>query len=179
MKEIRRGMRCSTKWSPISEPAPTTTLSTPAGRPAASKMVASRRPPVSGVSEAGLSTTALPHPRAGATERMESVKGKFHGLMTPTTPSGSRKTKLVLPGVFEGRICPVMRVGKVAASRREPTARLTSTLPLITEEPDSARISWTTAARFSSIESAARLRICERFLGGSAANSTCAASAVA
>src|SRR5699024_6824911 len=53
VKEIREGTGDSTKWSPISEPEPTTTLSAPAGRPADSKILANSKPPDRGVSEAG------------------------------------------------------------------------------------------------------------------------------
>ena len=90
MKEISPGAGWVTKSSPISEPAPTTTLSTPAGSPASSKTLARMSPPVTGVSLAGLMTTALPRARAGATERWDRCNGKFHGLMTPMTPIGRR-----------------------------------------------------------------------------------------
>jgi len=53
----------------------------------------------------------LPQPRAGATERIDNVDGKFPGLMTPTTPTGSRKTRFVFPGVSDGRIVPVICEG--------------------------------------------------------------------
>jgi hypothetical protein len=46
---------------------------------------------VSGVHSAGFSTTALPAARAGAKPHDAIVIGKFHGVMTPTTPSGSWK----------------------------------------------------------------------------------------
>ncbi len=90
-----------TKASPISEPGPGMTLSTPSGRPASSKIRASRMPPVTGVSLAGFSTTALPTAMAGAIERLDSWKGKFHGLMTPTTPTGILSTRLSLPGASQ------------------------------------------------------------------------------
>ena len=40
---------------------------------------------------AGFSTTVLPQARAGATFQEAMLRGKFHGVMRPTTPSGSRK----------------------------------------------------------------------------------------
>ena len=43
-----------------------------------------------GVSLAGLTTTALPSARAGAMERWVRCSGKFHGLITPTTPMALR-----------------------------------------------------------------------------------------
>ena len=44
---------------------------------------------VSGVHSAGLTSTALPAASAGAKPHDAMVIGKFHGVMTPTTPSGS------------------------------------------------------------------------------------------
>ena len=44
---------------------------------------------VSGVHSAGLTSTAFPAASAGAKPHDAIVIGKFHGVMTPTTPSGS------------------------------------------------------------------------------------------
>lgn len=104
VKEIRRGTGWVTKASPISEPEPTTTDSTPAGSPASSKTRAIRVPPVTAVSDAGLRTTALPSASAGATERWDRCSGKFHGEMTPTTPTGLRYTRVSRFGVLESKI---------------------------------------------------------------------------
>ena len=46
---------------------------------------------VSGVHSAGLTSTALPAASAGAMPQDAIVIGKFHGVITPTTPSGSLK----------------------------------------------------------------------------------------
>ena len=45
---------------------------------------------MSGASEEGLNTTVLPVTSAGAILRAGIEIGKFHGVMTLTTPSGSR-----------------------------------------------------------------------------------------
>ena len=74
----------------MSEPEPITTDSSPSGRPASSYSFASSRPPVTGVSPAGLRTTALPTASAGATDRLDRCMGTFHGLITATTPTGRR-----------------------------------------------------------------------------------------
>ena len=74
---------------PASMPKPLTTLSTPSGR----------MPPISsistridmGVCSAGFSTTQLPAASAGASFQVAISSGKFHGMIWPTTPSGSRK----------------------------------------------------------------------------------------
>src|SRR5699024_10383610 len=92
VQETMEGTGCATNASTISAPAPTTTLSTPAGRPASAKIRPNNKPPVTGVSLAGLITTALPKASAGATERCDKCSGKFQGLMTLTTPKGLRQT---------------------------------------------------------------------------------------
>ncbi|MNR58026.1 hypothetical protein D3C85_1789240 [compost metagenome] len=45
----------------------------------------------SGVKRAGLSTTQLPAASAGAIFQLAISSGKFHGMICPTTPSGSWK----------------------------------------------------------------------------------------
>ncbi len=44
---------------------------------------------MSGVSSAGLATTAFPAASAAATWPVKIASGKFHGLMQATTPSGA------------------------------------------------------------------------------------------
>ena len=70
VNEISRGVACVAIAVPISSPLPTITLITPAGSPASSRIFASSNPPVTGVSLAGLRTSALPTARAGATVRL-------------------------------------------------------------------------------------------------------------
>ncbi len=48
------------------------------------------RSTVSGASSADLTTTVLPATSAGATFSAISSIGTFHGMIAPTTPSGSR-----------------------------------------------------------------------------------------
>ena len=81
---------CSTIRCPHMLPGPTTTLTTPSGSPASSA-IRSNSSAVSGVSSAGLSTTVLPAASAGASFQIAIASGKFHGTISPTTPSGSRK----------------------------------------------------------------------------------------
>ena len=82
--------------SPTTEPGPTSTLTTPKGRPA-SRASSAKRSAVSGVSSAGFRTTVLPHARAGPSFQLASMSGKFHGTISPTTPSGSRKVMSTPP----------------------------------------------------------------------------------
>ena len=74
---------------PTTAPGPGITLNAPGGRPASASSSASMSA-VSGVTEAGFSTIALPSARAGAIFHMACSSGKFHGVMAPTTPIGSR-----------------------------------------------------------------------------------------
>ncbi len=67
-------------------PGPTTTLTTPSGSPASAASSA-KRSAVSGVSSAGFSTTVLPAASAGASFHAAIVSGKFHGVISPTTPT--------------------------------------------------------------------------------------------
>ena len=84
------------------------TVNTPSGIPASSASSA-RRSAVSGVSSAGLSTTVLPAASAGAKPQLAIGIGKFHGTMTPTTPSGSWNVTSIPPGT--GICRPVSRSG--------------------------------------------------------------------
>ena len=47
---------------------------------------------MTGVCGSGLRTTALPSASAGATTRIPSTLGEFHGVIAPTTPTGIRRT---------------------------------------------------------------------------------------
>ena len=42
------------------------------------------------VFSAGLRTTVFPHASAGAIFQTASMSGKFHAVIAPTTPTGSR-----------------------------------------------------------------------------------------
>ena len=74
---------------PASTPNPLTTLSTPAGSRSPISSISLRID--HGVCSAGLSTTALPAASAGASFQTAIRIGKFHGMIWPTTPSGSWK----------------------------------------------------------------------------------------
>ena len=72
-----------------------TTLRTPVGRSRASssdRITSASSAVVSGVSEAGLTTTVQPAASAGATLRVIIAIGKFHGVMSSAGPTGRRRT---------------------------------------------------------------------------------------
>jgi hypothetical protein len=102
---------CSTSLCPHTEPGPATTFTTPSGIPASSA-IRSNSIAVSGVSSAGLSTMVLPAASAGAIFQDAIVSGKFHGVIRPTTPSGSRNVMSTPPAT--GIVRPVMRSGAPA-----------------------------------------------------------------
>jgi hypothetical protein len=72
----RRTSGWPTSTSPISDPRPVTTFSTPSGTPASAKSSATRSV-ASGVVDAGFATTVLPVASAGATFVPSSVNGKL------------------------------------------------------------------------------------------------------
>src|SRR5205085_4474727 len=69
------------------------TLTTPAGTPASSRIGISASM-VSGVSEAGLSTTGQPAASAGPILRVAMAAGKFHGVTSTDTPTGCLVTRI-------------------------------------------------------------------------------------
>jgi hypothetical protein len=79
----------ATTAAPAAGPRPITTLTTPGGSPAAVRQRA-KCIALSGASSEGLSTTVLPAARAGAAFQAGIATGKFHGVISPTTPSGRR-----------------------------------------------------------------------------------------
>jgi hypothetical protein len=62
-------------------------LRTPGGRPTSANMSTSNAAH-SGVSSAGLNTAVHPEITAGAIFHRGIAIGKFHGVMSPTTPMG-------------------------------------------------------------------------------------------
>jgi len=138
----------STSASPTAAP-PGSTCNRPAGRPAASKTRAIRKPPLTGVRGSGLMTTALPAASAGATTRSVSTSGKLKGEITPTTPSGTRRATDSRPGVL-GSTCPWDCSGIEAAIWQKAMASRSSCWPLgrmaplsrVTKSASSSKWSW-------------------------------------
>lgn len=94
VKAILSTSGCSTKYSPAPPlPYPGTTLITPGGKPASSKILASSIA-VTGVNSAGFRTTVHPAARAGPSFQAVVSNGAFHGVIAPTTPTGRREVKM-------------------------------------------------------------------------------------
>ena len=68
---------------------PVSTFSTPGGRN--SWQISAIISTPSGASSAAFSTSVLPAHSAGAIFNAPSSTGAFHGMIAPTTPSGSRR----------------------------------------------------------------------------------------
>ena len=93
VKPILRIRGCVSSSAPTSrERLVVSTLNTPGGSPATSVIFAIASA-VSGVAEAGLSTTVQPAASAGAILRVTIVAGKFHGVTAATGPIGWRRTQ--------------------------------------------------------------------------------------
>ena len=75
--------------SPTTAPGPVTIENTPAGS-SASTMHSASFTAQTDVEDAGVHTTAFPAARAGAISSAGIVYGQFHGVITPTTPRGTR-----------------------------------------------------------------------------------------
>ncbi|MCY1378812.1 hypothetical protein D9M68_921550 [compost metagenome] len=84
---LMRGLDAS--GLPASSPKPLITLTTPGGSRSPITSISTRID--AGVCSAGLSTTQLPAASAGASFQVAISSGKFHGMIWPTTPSGSWK----------------------------------------------------------------------------------------
>ncbi len=84
-----RGTGCPVIHAPSWSP-PLTTLSTPAGSTSRSSSTVLRV--ARGVKGEGFRTMVLPASRAGAIFQKARVRGKFHGVMAATTPTGLRTT---------------------------------------------------------------------------------------
>ena len=111
--------------SPTSAP-PTTICSSPSGRPASANTAANIAPPATGVCGSGLRTTALPSASAGATTRIPRTLGEFHGVIAPTTPTGTRRIIESRPGWTVGTSEPYGWDGIVDAARISWTVKFCS-----------------------------------------------------
>ncbi len=127
---------CATSVSPTTEPEPMTRLKTPFGRPAAATSSASAHAHP-GVHCAGLKTTVLPKARAGAIFQAGMAIGKFHGVIRPTTPTGSLVISTSTPGRTEGSFSPHRRSASPAKNLKMWPARTVSPIPSASVFPSS------------------------------------------
>ncbi len=88
MKDSARTRRSSVHGFTTVGASPVTMLKTPAGRPARSPSSASASAEY-GVSADGCATTVQPAAMAAAALRVSIAQGKFHGVISAATPTGS------------------------------------------------------------------------------------------
>ena len=100
VKVIMATSSWSTRWLAV-RPGHVTTFNQPGGSPHSSISSSPSLIAVSGVAEAGLSTTGQPAAIAGAILWQTRLRGKLKGVMAPMTPIGTRFTKAVLPSPAE------------------------------------------------------------------------------
>ena len=93
VKESLRTMGLAVISPPTSPEGPVITLKTPGGMPARSPSSQSASAE-NGVAVAGLATTVQPAASAGPALRVIMAFGKFHGVIMPTTPTGSLVTTI-------------------------------------------------------------------------------------
>src|SRR6266545_4308334 len=89
---------------PVVDPGPGRTLIVSGGSPASTSRSASMST-LSGVYVAGLTTMAFPHARAGPIFHEAITSGKFHGVISAHTPTGSRRVTS-RPGSWTGTVSP-------------------------------------------------------------------------
>lgn len=82
-----------TSGAPTSLPKPVTTLSTPAGSPPSWRRRASSTVEAE-VNSDGFTTTVHPAASAGASFHISRSSGELHGVMIPTTPTGSLRVNV-------------------------------------------------------------------------------------
>src|ERR1700738_3948565 len=79
---------CDASAAPVSGPHPVTTLITPGGKPASVNNFANASVDA-GVWSLGLTTNVQPAANPAASFQVNSRSGEFHGVIAPTTPTGS------------------------------------------------------------------------------------------
>ncbi len=176
VKEMARTSGCSTSAAPASSPKPVTSPRTPLGSPASMSTSASLIA-TSGVSSAGLKTTALPANRAGISFQQGIAIGKFQGVMQPTTPIGTRSAKARFWRSSLGTTSPI-------GLRPWPAMYLAMSMPSWTSPRASVRtlpisrvMSWASSSFLSSRILPARAKISALAGTGVRAHSGWAASA--
>src|SRR5690606_29253686 len=93
VNDILRTNGWETRGEPTSSPKPVTTFTTPGGNPASSNKRAKSSVDAE-VNSDGLMTTVHPAASAGASFHASKSNGEFHGVIIPTTPSGSWRVKV-------------------------------------------------------------------------------------
>ncbi len=118
-----------------------------------------------GTSSAGLNTIVLPNAMAGAIFQAGIASGKFHGVITPTTPSGSRVTSTSMPGRTESIFSPPTRSASPAKNLKIAPALAASPMPSASGLPCSRASSRPSSSFRASISVPARSSTSNRCCG--------------
>ena len=110
-------------------------------------------------------TTVLPWQSAGAIFQAGIATGKFQGVMSPTTPTGSRVISTVTPGRTEGTISPVSLSASPAKKSKICAARAVSMTPSASVLPSSRARSRPISSLRAAISSAAARSTAWRWAG--------------
>ena len=114
-------MSCSIAETTLPDERDGMTLTTPGGTPASSSAGISASM-VSGVSDAGLSTTGQPAASAGPIFLVAIAAGKFHGVTSTATPAGLCCTKMRAPEDGAIDTWPLLRTASSAYQRKNSAA---------------------------------------------------------
>src|SRR4051794_21692832 len=173
---LRTRASCSIAETTAPERRAGTTLTTPAGTPASSRILPISRA-VSGVSDAGLSTTGQPAARAGPILRVAIAAGKFQGVTSTAIPTGWRTTMIRFAPDGAVVSSPEARTASSAYHRKNSAAYATSPRASTSALPFSSDIRWASSSARAVISSKARRRTSARSRGAVAAQPAAAASA--
>ena len=125
---------------------------------------------VSGVVEAGFSTTVFPTASAGPTLCATRFRGKLNGVMAETTPRGQRSQNPIRPSpkalASIGTVSPWIRLASSAEKRNVSTARSTSPMEYFHAFPASRQMIPAISSLCCSMSRAAFSRIAYRLWAG-------------
>ena len=147
------------RGAPASSPNPVTKFNTPSGRIPESWIISINLKADNGVCSAGLRTIVHPAAKAGAIFHAAINSGKFHGIIWPTTPTGSLTVYewYCAPGVYGteiGIVSPSILVAQPAIYLKISEERGTSAAPATaTGLPLSSDSSWANSSAWLSIKS--------------------------
>ena len=125
---------------------------------------------VSGVSEAGLSTTLHPAASAGPIFRVAMAAGKFHGVTSTDTPTGCRVTRIRFAPDGARISTPSIRTASSAYQRKNSAEYVASPRASRRDLPFSADISRASGSALAVISSNALRSTSARARGGVAAH---------
>ena len=175
-ESLRTRGSCSIAETTAPERRAGSTLTTPAGTPASSRIFAISSA-VSGVSEAGLRMTVQPAASAGPILRVAIAAGKFHGVTSTAMPTGCCSTTILLAPDGAVMTEPEPRTASSAYQRKNSAAYAVSPRASGRALPFSSEMRWAISSRRSVISSNALRRISARSRGAVAAQPAAAASA--